>query len=308
MAHREKKLVPVGKRSKLQRLSIVVEQIASIIQSEQCQIVLSYFSVLIQIGSHLAFLFFAFSVPKCCNSFVLRQYILQRALPSIGIALSVILLIWTYCRSYFDQLLLQEVAPEPIVPNSMSSTAKAMNTLQQQRAEGLSIWRQRKMLIEIVHDVFFAAVITYFFLQFGPGASLVGCILASARCTVLLAKLLYDAIYGSDADSISIPVLLYIFHSLCIVGVWIAALISLVSELGLYTTSTCYDEMEGGWFSDNSLCGMQYCGAVNNVSTTISSVPIGGELYSYCSFNPSSYKVALRSDNSKGICCHWDRP
>lgn len=285
------------------------DQVVIILRTEAFQTKLSYFSILVQIGSHVAFLFFAVSVPRCCNKYVSQQYALQRALPVIGITLNLVMIGWLYSKKYFDDIrLLHEVTPEPIVPYSMSSASKTTAIAEKERADRLSQWNQGKMIIEIIHDIFFAVVITYFFLQFGSGASLVGCVLATARCTVLLGQLIYSAINGAPSNAVSIPVILYITHSLCILGVWIAAFISLVSEAGLYRSSACYDPVQGGWFSDNALCGPRYCGAVNNISTSISSVAIGGDLYSYCNaIQLESYKFALRPDNSKGICCHWDR-
>lgn len=290
------------------RLEDVYEQFVVLAQTERFEAFMSFAAICLQVGSQIAFLVFALSVPVCCDSVVMQQYVVQRLLPTLGIAINFFLAFWIYKKRDYDSFPVEDVVPEPVVPYSMSTAAKTKEHMEQQRAERLSLWQQRKMAIEVVHDFIFTGTIVYFFAQFGPGASLVGCVLAIVRCSVLLCRLLHDALKGANRVAVTTPVVLFVTHNLCIIAVWIAAFISLITEAHLYRSSACYDPFEGGWFSDNALCGAQYCGAPNNISMTISSATLGGEVYSFCSVLPSSYKFALRPDGSKGVCCHWDRP
>jgi hypothetical protein len=276
-------------------------------QTEKFKTFVSFFAIFLQAGSQIAFLIFALAVPVCCNTYIMSQYVLQRALPCIGIATNVILAFWLYMKRYYDVSPQRDIVPEPVIPHSMSTAVKTKAKVDEERAASLSLWKQRKMMIEVFHDSIFMGTIVYFFSLFGPGASLIGCILAIIRCSVILGKLTHDTFYGSNRDAISIPVLLHIVHSLCVIGVWIASFISLITEANLYRASACYDASVGGWFSDNALCGFQYCGLVNNISTTIAPAALGGDVYSFCSVLPSSYKYALRPDGAMSPCCHWDR-
>lgn len=290
------------------RVGDVYQQFVVLSQTERFEAFMSYAAISLQVGSQIAFLVFALSIPKCCDTVVTRQYVLQRLLPVLGIAINFFLTYWIYKKRDYDSIPLEDIVPEPVVPYSMSTAAKTKEQMEQQRAERLSLWQQRKMAIEVVHDFIFTGTIVYFFAQFGPGASLVGCVLAIVRCSVLLCRLLHDALQGANRVAVTTPVVLFATHRLCIIAVWIAAFISLITEAHLYRSSACFDPYEGGWFSDNALCGAQYCGAPNNISMTVSTATLGGNVYAFCTVLPASYKFALRPDGSKGVCCHWDRP